>query len=185
MKFSHFTAVIALSISSLVTVSCSGTSGLMSDKNGSTTSVYPEWYSAGAAFVADTTGSFSGYATVLAGDSSAAIEKAYNHAAEELKSGVSRRLESVRKKAADELGNSSGLNTSGFIVTLRNAETHIADATEKAHAGTRVNTSYSGYRGFARATVNREALMRQLDNAMRRYRTAWGAMKTSQAFSEF
>lgn len=184
MKLTQFAAVITLAMPFLILVSCSGTSDLAT-RTGSKASAYPEWYNAHQTFIADSAGVFSGYATALAGDSAAAVQKAFSHAAAELQAGISGRLESVRKKAADELGNRSGLNTAGFIVTLRNAETHIAGASEKVHADANSNTSYSGYRGFAEAKVSREALMNQLDKAMRRYRTAWSAMKTSQAFAEF
>lgn len=180
MKLSRCAAIVALSVCALVFMSCSGISKVATQKS----SVYPEWYNANQPFTPSKVG-YKANATALAADSSAAAQKALTHAEEELKSGISERLEAIRKEAADELGNSSGLNTPGFVVTLRKAETNIIHALKKANMEIDPNETYSGYRAFAEAAVDKKALIRELDEAMERYKTAWNAMKTSQAFSKF
>lgn len=186
MKLNKFTIVALLVLFPVVWTSCSTTSEVADSVDSSkSVTVGPEWYSAGESDFLRGQNGFRAYATALAGDSSQATAKAVTQARMELKSGISYRLEQVRKKAARELAAESGLGTSGFLATLRQAENEIPDAAQIANAAAEASGPEGGYRGFAEVTVSKQALHEALDAAMSRYKTAWNAMKTSQAFKEF
>ena len=147
-------------------------------------SVYPGWYSNGDSFVPDSL-NFYGYATALAGDSATVSKKAIIHAKSELMSGISGKLESIRKLALKELNDDSGLDTPGFIVTLRNAEKQVQEVSRVTNLMVEQNGSSNAYRGFAEVTADSAELVAALDQAMSRYRTAWGILKDTRAFAEF
>lgn len=188
MKFSKSIAAVSLAALLITTISCSGLSETAGGvRSGAMSSgVYPQWYNASQTVVADSTG-YRAYATAVAGDSVAAIQKANIHAEIELQTGLSRRLESIRNKLTGEPGNHAVLDTPGFIRALREAEEEAAAAVQTAHTAAELNAdSGSGYRGFAGVRASKTALIGKLNRAFEgKYEKAWNVMKESQAFSGF
>lgn len=184
MTHIRFATCFCIAIGLLI-VSCSSTSQMNTTTEDTSTqkSVYPSWYSSNRTLESED-GSFNAYATAVASDSNRSATKAGNQAKAVLESAVSNRLESIRTDAAVELGSDSGVDSPKFIIALRNAESKIGSVAEVAE--TDVSQSDNGtFRGFARASVEKEVLLEELDRALAANGNAWNAMKESQAFTDF
>lgn len=182
-KASAFLSLIL--VSSLI-ISCSTTSQTASDGEETapeTESKYPSWYQTSRSIQSDDS-SYYGYATALAGDSTASADKAVQQAKAELKTAISSRLESIRNDAVVELGSESGLDSPRFIIAIRKAESEVPSVAEVEEVSVEEHAE-TGFRSFAKVAVDKEALIEELDKEFSAYGNAWSAMKGSEAFSKF
>ena len=165
--------------------SCSSTSQTTGESEPAATSEesqFPSWYNT-RSFEADED-AFHGYGAAIAADSTRSAQKAGSQATAELKSKISNRLESIRNDAVVELGSNSGLDSPKFIIAMRNAESDIASVAEVTETEVK-GTNDGTFRAFAKATVDKEALIEELDKALAANGNAWNNLKESQAFSKF
>lgn len=169
----------------LAAVSCSSTSETTTSEPTAPDeeSKFPSWYNDRRVLEADDD-AFHTYATAIAADSIESLQKAGEQAKSEMTSRVSSRLESIRNDAVMELGSESGLDSPKFIIALRNAESDITSAAEISESEAKGNSD-GNFRAFARATVDKETLIQELDKALSANGNAWNNLKNSQAFNQF
>lgn len=170
-------------------VSCSTTNTSTTSDNSAnaanTGSQYPSWYLTGRSVESNET-SYMGYATALAGDSTASVERAVEHAKAELKTAISGKLETIRNDAVVELGSDSGLDRPRFIIALRKAENEVpALAIVEEVTVEKSGEERNGYRSFTKVSIEKEALIEELDKTFSANGKAWRAMKRSEAFEDF
>lgn len=183
----HRSLSIALVISLAIFISCSG-SGQMAQQQGSTQATsevqqYPAWYPNQNIVNTDTV--MYAYATAIAGDSAAAVDKAVAWAESELKSKVSNKLENLRSDALMEFGSESGLDESKFMIALRRADNAVGFLAETGRTEVRTVEGYNSYRSFAEILVPKDELIKRIGKRLAGYEQAWNAMKESKAFENF
>jgi len=185
MIFNRIAAVCFSLFILLAAVSCSSTSETTTSETTAPAedSKFPSWYNSSRILEAEDD-AFHTYATAIAADSIESLQKAGAQAKSEMASGVSSRLESIRNDAVVELGSESGLDSPKFIIALRNAESDIASAAEISESEAKGNSD-GNFRAFARASVDKETLVEELDKALSANGNAWNNMKESQAFTKY
>lgn len=182
-----FIAIFSFFLIPSFLISCSTSSNTASTSTTETkskaSSKYPGWYQSSRSVQSDEEAYF-GYATAIASDSASSAEKAVEQAKAELKSAISNKLEVIRNEAVVELGSDSGLDSPRFIIALRKAENEVpaVATTEEIEVE---NIEDSGYRGFSKVAVDKQALIEELDKAFSANSKAWDAMKKSEAFNQF
>lgn len=174
-----FSLIITLAVSCSTTSETTTEETTLSDEERE----IPSWYNNTRSLQRDDT-TFYSFATALASDSAQSVQKAGSRAKAELRSGVSSRLESIRNDAVVELGSDSGLDSPKFIIALRNAETRLGSVAEITEVEVNQNDNEI-FRAFAKATVDKETLIEELDKALSANGNTWNAMKNSQAFNQF
>lgn len=183
----RFIGILSLFCITALFISCSTTSNTSDSSSTaiteSGTDRYPSWYSSNRSVESDDT-SYFGYATAIDSDSSSSADKAVEQAKSELKSAISNRLETIRNDAVVELGSDSGLDSPRFIIALRKAENEVPSVTNTEEIEVD-NREGEGYRAFSKVSVEKEALIEELDKAFSANSNAWNAMKESEAFSQF
>jgi len=185
MHRSSLSLVLVLSLS-IVISSCSG-SGQMTQQPGSSQAKevqkYPGWYPNQTVVNSDT--AMYAYATAIASDSAAAVEKAVAWAKSELKSKVSDKLENLRSEALVEYGSESGLDESRFMIALRRADKAVGYLVETGRTEVKTVEGYDSYRSFAEITVPKDQLVERIGKRLSGYEKEWNAMKDSKAFKNF
>lgn len=178
-----FFAVISLGIM----VSCSGSGSMTKKSNQKEISPkvekYPAWY--GNHSVVNTDSIVYAYATAIDNDSASSVDKAIAWAKSEMRSSVSDKLENIRSDALRELGSDSGLDSSGFLLALRKADSAVKYLAETGHTEVRTIEQYKSYRSFAEITVPKDELIDRIGKRLGGHEKAWNSMKNSKSFKNF
>lgn len=164
--------------------SCSPTQKVSENTAAGKPSLYPDWFVSDARGIGMDSESIRGYGAAVAGDSSEAVSKAVREAQASLSTAISERLESVRLSAVDESGENSQLDSPGFILSLRQAESVLADRSEVTKTETRMVQSYNTFRGFAEVRISKSEVIDRLDELLRS-EEAWRVFKETESFQEF
>ena len=149
----------------------------------SVNSVYPNWYNSSQR-VSSSASSYQGFGSAVAADSLGALSQATERANNNLESGISAKLESIRSEALVKLGSDSGLGSPRFIVVLRKAENEVSDISEAKSVVVEQNDP-NGFKAFVKVVADKSELIDELDRRFSGYAKAWNAMKNSEAFSDF
>lgn len=175
MRFSTFGLLFTSLIFTSVILSCSST-GKLTDSNGDGN--YPQWYQA-SGFSVDSS-AYSGYATAIAADSSAAISRAEKQARAQLESRIAEKLENVRQEL--EESGSTNAASADFILTLRNAHNSVEKEADLAEGEAKSGETH--FRGFAQVTITRDDLMSVLESGFSGKSSYWNELRSAESFSQ-
>lgn len=137
----------------------------------------PGWYQ-NSGFESDST-HFSGFATAIAADSMTAISRASAQARAELENHIALKLENIRS-GLEENGSLEVIKPE-FIVTLRNAHAGLEAECEVTETAAVKFDTY--YRGFAKATIQKPALISLLEDGFSEKKAMWDSFQASEMFS--
>ena len=183
--YKFFAGSITILIFSLVLMSCAGSSSVSQNNSANiASSSYPEWYNQNRSVIKNDD-TYLAYASLVASDSSSALETAKSRAKSKLGSNLVNKLESIRNEALIEFGSDSGLDQSSFIIALSKSDRTISSVAESSRSKVQKAPNDEAYYGFAEATVNREKLINRLDKKFSAFGKAWNAMKSSDNFADF
>lgn len=178
---------IVLILSAGIMFSCSGTANTTQKSEGSSGAAevqkYPSWYPNQQVVSTDST--MAAYATAIGPDSASAVSKAVAWAESGLKSSLSDKLESIRSQAVKQYGSESGLDSSSFLIALREADNAVDDLIKTGHTEVKTVEGFKSYRSFAEVTVPKQKLITEINKQMADYEQTWNTMKKSKAFANF
>lgn len=139
---------------------------------------FPQWYEP-AGFSTDSV-YFSSYGSAISSDSVKAISRADKEARAKLENFIAEKLENARYHL-EEKGSSFALDAD-FILTLRNAHAPVEEQAELVEGVARKSDNY--YRGFAKASITRNALKKLLEAGFSGKATYWTELQESNIFTE-
>ena len=156
-------------------ISCTSTGELA--ESASNSRGVPAWYQQ-SGFESDSL-NYSGFATAVAADSLLAIERAEEQARANLENHIAQKLEDIRIQL-EENGSLKAIDPD-FIITLRNSHAAVEDEADISDAAAIFRDGF--YRGFAKATIQKSAVISLLESGFEGKSQLWQELSSSEYFA--